>query len=434
MAAAAELANSGYGRVVVVERGPELGGLAGTLLRGGREYPLAYHHILHRDRVLHFFLDRLGVLPQVRWRRIRMLFRRHGMFHELGTPGGLLRFPMALADKLRFARLMVRAFGKPRWDEWRDRSAAELIDSLGGPGVRKALFEPLTRVKFGLSCEEVSGAWLGARLHHREGSAPLGYVPDRNWTRLLCTGLTVQLEVAGVELRTSTTVARLVPDGGRIAAVELADGERIPADVVVAALPTPGYRAIAPDDQTSELAAIRYTAIVSAIVATRQPIAPRCYWMNLLDDDTTASGLFMLDQLNPTLGTEGVTLLNFITHLPSRDDPRFAASDSETLARYAADHQRCFGSRLVAEWSAVSRLALYSPVFVRGFRNAPARSATWSNVHFAGNQCTYPSIASTGTALGSGLEAAHAILRECSVASTLTPAMARFRSPPRLPA
>jgi hypothetical protein len=50
------------------------------------------------------------------------------------------------------------------------------------PGVRAALFEPLCRLKFDLPCEEVSGAWLGARLHFREGSAPLGYIPKTNWT------------------------------------------------------------------------------------------------------------------------------------------------------------------------------------------------------------------------------------------------------------
>ena len=41
-------------------------------------YPLGYHHILHRDRVLLYFLDLIGALPDVRWRRIRMLFHLGG--------------------------------------------------------------------------------------------------------------------------------------------------------------------------------------------------------------------------------------------------------------------------------------------------------------------------------------------------------------------
>ena len=48
MAAAWSLARAGVSDVTLVERGPELGGLAGTFTRGDHFYPLGYHHILHR--------------------------------------------------------------------------------------------------------------------------------------------------------------------------------------------------------------------------------------------------------------------------------------------------------------------------------------------------------------------------------------------------
>ena len=116
--------------------GSALGGLAGSFERDGHFYPLGYHHILHRDRALLYFLELLGALPRVRWRRIRMLFHLDGAFYDLGTPSGFLGFPMTLADKARFVRLMAAAFNKRDWSDWEDRSAAELIDSRAGPGVR----------------------------------------------------------------------------------------------------------------------------------------------------------------------------------------------------------------------------------------------------------------------------------------------------------
>jgi protoporphyrinogen oxidase len=168
-ATAYTLARAGLRDITLVESGATLGGLAGSFEQEGHFYPLGYHHILHRDRTLLFFLDRIGALDRVRWRRIRMLFYLGGEHYDLASPKGFLRFPMSLADKLRFARLMLRAFRKRNWSEWEDRSAAELVDEWAGPGVRQALFEPLTRLKFELPCSEVSGAWLGARLHFREG-------------------------------------------------------------------------------------------------------------------------------------------------------------------------------------------------------------------------------------------------------------------------
>ena len=71
-----------------------------------------------------------------------------------------------------------------------------------------------------------------------------------------------------------------------------------------------------------------------------------------------------------------------------------------------------FGFDLEPFWTQVARVPMYSPVFGRGFRNPPIRSASWENVYFAGNYRTFPSIVSTGTALGSGLETGAALLAD----------------------
>ena len=167
-AAAYALARSSGADVTVLESGGALGGLAGSFERDGHFYPLGYHHILHRDRALLFFLDLIGALRDVRWRRVRMLFHLNGRAYDLGRPGGFLAFPMSLREKAGFVRLMLKAFGKREWSEWQDRSAAELVDAYAGVGARRALFERLTRLKFELPCEEVSGAWLGAAGLHSE--------------------------------------------------------------------------------------------------------------------------------------------------------------------------------------------------------------------------------------------------------------------------
>ena len=65
-AAAYTLGLSGVRDVTVLESGASLGGLAGSFERDGHFYPLGYHHILHRDRTLLFFLQKIGALPDVR--------------------------------------------------------------------------------------------------------------------------------------------------------------------------------------------------------------------------------------------------------------------------------------------------------------------------------------------------------------------------------
>ena len=305
VAAAYALARAGFENVTVVERGAELGGLAGSFERDGHFYPLGYHHILHRDRTLLFFLQRIGALERVRWRRIRMLFELHGKLYPLGEPMGFLHFPMSIPDKLRFAGLMLRAAGKTDWSDWEGRSAAELVDAWAGPGVREAIFERLTRLKFDLPASEVSGAWLGSRLYHREGAAPLGYIPGANWTRVLCEGVTRLLLESGVSVRLKTEICKLHRHGDRVAEAETSGGERIGADLWVSTLPTEVYLGLVPGDATPGLASIRYTALLSAVAATRQALLPDFYWMNLASLDYAGCGIFLLSSLNPTIGAPG---------------------------------------------------------------------------------------------------------------------------------
>lgn len=403
------LARAGWRDITIVERGPRLGGLAGSFEREGRYYPLGYHHILRTDRTLRYFLTFIGAWPRVRWRRIRMLFQLRSGLYDLGSAGGFRRFPLPIGDKVRFAALMVRAALKSDWTDWHDRSAAELIDGWAGPRVREAIFEPLCRLKFELSCAEVSAAWLGARLHAREGSSPLGYIPDTNWTTVLCEGLSKALADLGVRVRLSVGVTALETRGECVTEAILADGGRLPGDVFVSTIPTEVYGGLLRDD-TSGLQAIRYSALISAVCATRQKIVPDFYWMNLASLGHTACGVFLLHSLNPTIGAPGDACVNFVTHLHGRDRPLFERPTDELLGGYYDDFRAIFGFELSPFWVHVSRVPMYSPVFDRRYRNPAIRSETWRNVYFAGNYRTFPSVTSTGTALASGLETGRAIL------------------------
>ncbi len=426
MAAAYTLARAGWDRVTIVERGPELGGLAGSFETAGHFYPLAYHHILHRDQGLLFFLERIGALADVRWRKISMLFQLDGRMFDLAHPVDFLRFPMSLVDKLRFVRLMLRCFGKSDWSEWNERSAADLVDTWGGPGVRRAIFDPLTRLKFNLPCDEVSGAWLGARLHFREGSAPLGYIPGTNWTKVLCDGVTRLLDDAAVQVRLATSALSLVTEDDRVTRVDLDSGESLEADLVVSTVPTEVYQQLLARPRP-DLDHVRYTAVVSAIFATKQRVTPTFYWMNLASRDCTACGIFMLNALNPTIGAPGDTCLNIMTHVPSRHDAFFHQSDDEILAGYRADFRRVFDFELEPFWTQVNRLGMYAPVFRQGYENPPLRDAVFRNVYCAGNYRTFPSIASTGTGLASGVEAGAAMLADHGGTTDLPAEIQRYR-------
>ena len=400
--------------MAVLERGSALGGLAGSFERNGHVYPLGYHHILPKDRVLLAYLELIGARSRVRWRRVDMLFETGSGLLDLSRPAELVRLPLRWSDKLRFIRLMLRAYATSDWSGWQGRSAAELLDAWAGPEVRRQLFEPLCQLKFERPASEVSAAWLGARLSYREGASALGYIPAANWTDVLCSGLARLLDSAGVQVRLGATVDRLEGEAGRIKHAVLSDGSCITGDVFVSAVPTETYLRMSPRDATPELTSIRYTALLSLVCgAPVQPI-PRFYWLNLAQRQTTACAIFRLDALNPTIGERGEMCLNFVTHLADRTRPSFSMPTDALVGAYLDDYRRVFGRALMPAWVHLSRLPMYSPVFDREYRNPPVRSATWQNVYFAGNYRTFPSVASTGTALESGSCAADTIVAAAS--------------------
>jgi protoporphyrinogen oxidase len=306
---------------------------------------------------------------------------------------------------------MLRAFAKREWRDWEGRAASELLERWAGAEVREALFEPLCRLKFDLPASEVSAAWLGARLHYREGAMPLGYIPGRNWTQVLCDGLARLVRDLGVDLRLATAVEGLDTADARVCAARLANGERLEGDVFVSTLAPPVYRRLLPADTTAELQNIRSTALLSAVCAAPPLPLPPFYWLNLSGRRSAACAIFRLDALNPAIGG-GQMCLNFVTHLPSAGHPLFAVADGPLMDDYLQEFERLFGRRVDPAWVQISRVRMYSPVFSRGYRNPPVRSTAFGNVYFAGNYRTFPSVASTGTAMASGFDAARAILRD----------------------
>ena len=208
---------------------------------------------------------------------------------------------------------------------------------------------------------------------------------------------------------------------------ELESGERIRGDLFVSTVPTEVYLRLLPHDATPQLASIRYTALISVVCATRQVVRPEAYWINLASMDRTAGAIFLLSALNPTIGRPGDTCVNFVTHVRGRDRPLFSANDEHLMAKYAEDFREVFGFELEPFWTHVARVPMYSPVFDRGFRNPPITSASWKNMYFAGNYRTFPSIVSTGTALGSGVATGSAVLDGLGQSTDLPNAVANFR-------
>ncbi len=409
MAAALTLAEHGQS-VTLLEANHHLGGLASSFEKDGRLVPLGYHHILSSDAHLLSFLARLGLLPRVHWKHLEMGFSIDGSILGLSSPRDFLRSPLSWRVKAGMAARVATAW----WPLSNDEPASDWLRRMTGSRAIEAFFDPLTQIKFGLPTSALSAAWLRARLAAGEAGCRYGYMPNEDWVSVLVEALRDRMEAAGVEVLLEQPVVKLhtTPSGSRVKEVELQNGSRLSARSFVGAVPPPVLCRMSADASTPELEAIDYTGVVSSVIATRTPVPLDRYWTNFLRPAHSFGGIFRLDLLNDSLGHPGVKLLNFCTHVaPASKERSMLTWETDAIEeRYLADFSSRFGVTIEPEWTHTSRISLYSPVFVHGYTNPAVQHSRLANLFLAGNHRTFPVLATTGSAMGSGLEAAYAIL------------------------
>ena len=408
LAAAWRLAQAGY-RTVLIEASDHLGGLASSFEKDGRLYPLGYHHILSTDAHLLSFLAQLGLLERVHWKRQRMGFYLDDKVHSLATPQDFLRFPLPVRTKIRMAARVATAWLPLAQDE----PAGSWLSRVAGEAAVQDFFDPMTQIKFGLPTSALSAAWLRARTQSSEANCRYGYMPDADWVSVLVDALRDSLEMLGVDIRLSCRAEAMALNkaGDRVLGVNLTGGGSLRARATIGAVAAPILSRLTPDVDEPSIDQIAYTGVISTVIATRSPVSIDRYWTNILRPKSSFGGVFRLDLLNDSLGHPGVKLLNFCTHVRDRSDGAMLNwSEDEIEATYLKDYADLFGDRIEPEWTHTSRIPHYSPVFVHGYQNPAVRHPKLSNLFLAGNHRTFPVLATTGSAMGSGIEAARAAM------------------------
>lgn len=412
LAAALWLVARGW-EVTVVEREPELGGLARSLRRDGRLLPLAYHHILANDTPLLERLETLGLASRVHWSTHRMGFWLEGGAHELGSVRGALTFPLPLRTRLGLAGLGARVFLSRPAPVHLD--AHRWLEHRGGTASARAFVDDLVRIRFGHCTRDLSAAYLQRRLSAREMVTRLGCIPGTDWCWVLVDALRRRLEAAGARIITGCGVQAFRRQGDQLAGVTLEDGRFCAASAAVSTVHPEAFAALAPDLAPAAFDGRRSTSVLSLVVAVEgEPLLDH-YWTLFLDPASSFGMLFQLDRLNPAMAPEGRSLLNFVSHGEAgAAEGWWARSDEAILEGFLRDLERQVGVRPAVAWHHLTRIRSYTPFYRAGYRNPPVQCPGLPALFLAGNHTTFPEIATTGMAMQSGERAAARLHDHCA--------------------
>ncbi len=303
-AAALRLRQSGA-EVVLLESGPALGGLVVSFGVAGTPLECFYHHVFPHEQDIVGLIDELGLTSRLDWLPSTVGVFTGGRVWPFTTPMDLLRFgPLPLRDRLRAGIGALRSGRERDWERLDGLQARDWLEGLTGSRVTEVVWDPLLAQKFGVAAGEIPAAWMWARFQQRagargsrKGGERLGYL--RGGFRQLFDALGTRLSSMGVDVRTRCRVAGIAIDDGSAVGVELATGERVPADAVLYCGTLPGITSLVP----AEMADPRWADIgglgaLCAILELSEPLQS-LYWVNVCDPELPFGGIIEHTNLVP---------------------------------------------------------------------------------------------------------------------------------------
>jgi protoporphyrinogen oxidase len=327
-------------RVTVFEAAPELGGLASVWDIGGLVWDRHYHVTLYSDLRLRALLAELGLESSLEWTTAQTGFYTDGKFSSMNGLVEFLRFPpLGLIDKFRLGVTILRASRIADPAPLERVSVETWLRKWSGKKTFEKIWQPLLRAKLGERYRDASAAFIWAiivRLYAARraglGAERFGYV--RGGYARVIDALTEKLRSLGVELRTSSPVARIVRDGGA-QRVELADGTATTCERAIVTLAAPLAARVCPElteDERARLSEKLYGGIVCASVLLDEPLGPY-YVNNLTDAWVPFSAVIEMSTIVDRAEFGGKALV-YLPKYVSPDDPIFDEDDATIEARF----------------------------------------------------------------------------------------------------
>lgn len=234
---ALRLAQQGH-TVTVLERDPVPGGLAGSFeVAPGIWLEKFYHHLFQTDRSAIGLIEEVGLRDALHWHKPTTTVFLGDRAYPLDSAPAVLAFgPLSVPNRLRLAAGIgyLRVLPTPRSLE--NQTAGRWMRRVMGLSAYETVWSPLLHGKFGDAADEVSMAWLWARIHCR--TASLGYI--HGGFHQLYLALSRAVTDLGGSIVYGAAATAIRPRGDGLDVVVARNGEEriLEFDRVVSTLPT----------------------------------------------------------------------------------------------------------------------------------------------------------------------------------------------------
>lgn len=390
---ALRLAQRGH-KVTVLERDPVPGGLAGSFeVAPGIWLEKFYHHLFQTDRSAVALIEEVGLSDSLQWHRPTTTVFLGQRAYPLDSASAVLAFdPLAIPDRLRLAMGVGYLRLLPSPGSLENQTVGRWMRRVMGGPAYETVWAPLLRGKFGDAAEEVSMAWLWARIHCR--TASLGYIHGGFHQLYLALSKRV-IDLGGtIVYGAAASAIRTRDQGVDVVAGRNGVEETLEFDRVVSTLPT-GLTVRLTSEMPAEYAALhpapRALGAHCLVLSLDRPLTD-VYWIGVNESDMPF--LAVVEHTNMVEPSEyGGRHLVYLGNYRSHEDPIFKQSTNEVLTTFEPGLRRLnagFDRSWIRDaWSFAAPFAqpIVTPTFAR---TIPGFDTPLTGVYVANMFQVYP--------------------------------------------
>lgn len=401
LAAAYRLA--GKDEVVIIEKEPELGGMASSYsIKGTELYHIEkyYHHIFASDKELIVIINELGIGNKLEWLRGTTGYFFNGKIYPMNTPFEILK-ALPLMDVIRLTLLVLKAKTIKDRTAFDDITAKKWIIDTAGESVYNNFFEPLLSSKFGDNKEKVSAAWLLGRVQIRSNRGAkgekLGYM--RGGFYAIVEAMADAIRKKGGKI-INGSVSNIETKDGCVRGI-VVDGKIIGCDRVISTVAPHVLKKIIDPQVLGLDLDISYQGTACALFGLKETLMDEVYWLNIKENVPFGA---VIEHTNfIPLSDYGEHLVYVTSYFQNPDSPLWSLKDEEVIELYLKGLEKLFsGSREKVKWWRLRRDMDTAPVYEVGYGKKVLQYRTKiKGLYLAGmfSEANYPERSMNGSIL-----------------------------------
>lgn len=341
LAAAHHLAKHNF-KTTVFEAEALLGGLASWFEIGNQFLEKYYHFLCIHDHEYLKICAELELAHDLHWKNVRMGYFYNGKRYNFGAPWDLFLFPhLTFSEKIKFARA-IQAIKSVPFKSWKlvaDQRVVPWLKETFGEKVFEIIHAPLVSGKFGEYKENLSAAWMWARIHRVGKSRSkflnleiYGYLTGGSFR--LMQQMAERIRNRGGDIFLNMPVDKILLEDGKVSGVD-AGGQHRHFDGVISTIPFQFLRKIIPtqvDPYFRQLDSAEYYGVTCLVLRLKRPLTGH-FWLNINDPRIEIPGVIEYTNLNPLGYLNGDSLLYIPQYLDPKDE-RFGLDQKRLLDKY----------------------------------------------------------------------------------------------------